>query len=168
MSETRARDLANVGVDATQLATDADLASGLASKGDITTNGAWTAYTPTITGSSELGNGTIAAAYVQVGNIMFYRGYFTLGSTSVIDSNFGMTVPSAALVGSSDPAGTVRFLEQGVSTYLGGATWATTSVWRPTRQLSTTNGQDASLTANQPFTWGASDQIRFAFFYEVA
>ena len=34
MSETRARDLANVGVDATGLATDAELSSGLASKVD--------------------------------------------------------------------------------------------------------------------------------------
>lgn len=148
------------------------LSDTFASKGDITTNGAWTSYTPTIYGgSSALGNGTLTTAWVQVGDIVFHRGILILGSTTVIDSGFGLGVPVAPTVTSSDPAGTVRYLETGVATFAGNATWGSsgaTVIWRPMRFIVGTDGKDAAISSSTPFTWGTGDQIRFAFFYEAA
>jgi hypothetical protein len=52
----------------------------------------WIAFTPTTTGITA-GNGTFDFAYAQIGKTVFYRGAFTLGSTSAITSNVSVTLP---------------------------------------------------------------------------
>ena len=49
----------------------------------FTTPGAWTSYTPVLSGSTwAVGNGTISGAYTQIGKTVHFTARFVLGSTS--------------------------------------------------------------------------------------
>jgi hypothetical protein len=57
-------------------------------------DGVWTAWTPTITGTSfVLGNGTLVAYYAQFGKTVHFSFQFIMGSTSTMGTTFTFTAP---------------------------------------------------------------------------
>jgi hypothetical protein len=59
--------------------------------GDFTTD--WTTFTPTFT-NFTVGNGTVAGKWRRIADKMiFLRAQFTMGSTSAVTGNLGLTIP---------------------------------------------------------------------------
>jgi hypothetical protein len=57
--------------------------------------GGWeTTFTPTLT-NFTLGNGTVAAQYALVGDLVFYAGYIVCGSTTAISTTLGLSITAS-------------------------------------------------------------------------
>lgn len=135
-------------------------------------NGAWTAYTPTWTGSGSnptLGNGTWEAAYQTNGKLTVVRARLNIGSTTTFGTgNYSFSLPNTANENGSNftPVGT--WGARGASNnYVGFAALATTT----TIQLLTISVVTASLAAgivanNAPETWANGAVIMFKITYE--
>jgi hypothetical protein len=66
--------------------------------GKMTTPGAWTTVTPTVSGGTTnvwaIGNGTATMSYTQVGKIVHFKGSFKFGSTTVVgDASLTINLP---------------------------------------------------------------------------
>lgn len=60
--------------------------------------GAWTAYTPAISGGASpawtIGNGTIAGSYAQIGKTVHFKGSLAIGSTTTVgNASLTITLP---------------------------------------------------------------------------
>ena len=131
--------------------------------------GAWTAYTPVISGGTwAIGNGTVSGFYCKVGRTVKVRAQFTLGSTSVIEPTaaleigvpFNMvTTPQYALA-----------TGQGVDVSLGNsfllATLSQTSNFA-IYALQSAAGLIEAVITTKPFTWTTGDIVRLAAEYEA-
>ena len=131
-------------------------------------SGAWTSYTPTITGAS-LGNGTLDAKYKQIGKTVFVRFKFTLGSTSSINGCTitkpitSVTPPSASAIAPC------ALRDTGVAAYIGIVAEAdTTTFYIANLKVDTTYPTYPAITSTTPFTWGSGDEISFTCIYEAA
>lgn len=86
------------------------------------TSWVWSSYTPTFT-NFTLGNGTLSAAYTQIGKTIFARGHVTLGTTSVMGTGPVMTgpvTPSTSYSSALTPMlGTATLLDAGIAAYTG-------------------------------------------------
>ena len=136
--------------------------------GSGTSLGAWTAYTPTLSGTGwALGNGTAAGQYCQIGKVVHFTVLVTFGSTST----FGASSPSFSVpVTSSTRA---IYLSHGDCNDVSAGTFYANQV----RRASTTTVQVRALNASQqygvlsstfPFTWTTGDIIRVQGTYEAA
>lgn len=130
---------------------------------------AWTAYTPTFT-NFTLGNGTIGFAYTQIGKTVHVRGGITLGTTSSITGTFTFSLPATAIIASGNPLiGNARYSDVGVQNYFGVVQLgATTTGQLLAMGASGTYVTSATVNATVPFTWGATDDIRFYLTYQAA
>jgi hypothetical protein len=54
---------------------------------------AWTAFTPTHSGSWTTGNGTLEGLYIKAGHLIHAKVKFTYGLTSSASGNFGLVLP---------------------------------------------------------------------------
>lgn len=135
------------------------------------TSWAWQSYTPTLT-NMTLGNGTLAAKYIQIGKTVFVRFKFTLGSTSAVGTGPYFTLPVTA---HSDYAGSDNgevyqasvSLIDASTTYYPGALMhrdASTALIRKVDSSANISG----ITATTPFTWATADFISIKFTYEAA
>lgn len=124
-------------------------------------SGAWASFTSSPGGGLTIGNGTIVAAYMQVGKTVFFRVLVTLGSTSSIASNVTLSLPVTANATEQACGGWVNDVSAGgpgrlpASGQIGGSVVA---VW-------STGG---SLTSTVPFTWASGDKICLEGTYEAA
>lgn len=130
--------------------------------------GAWTAYTPTWTATTNpaIGNGTLTGAYVQFGKTVHFRFKLLFGSTTTSGSGawvFGL--PVAAIDGSNYGVNLAGYAEDaGTAGYniAGGRT-----VWDAGILLHVgTTGNGYSGTS--PFTFGTSDFLSVTGTYEAA
>jgi len=133
--------------------------------GTGTLSGAWTSYTPTVN-NWTLGNGTLVAAYKQIGKTVFFRIDFTVGSTTNKAGNLSFSLPVTAN-SSFASAYTVHtyLLDTGTDEYYFTSEVTTANV-NGIYQLSGGNNRAISPTA--PFTWVTGDRARFWGFYEAA
>lgn len=130
--------------------------------------GAWTAWTPTLTGFT-VGNGSLVARYIRYGKTVSFRFDFTAGSTSTFTSTFVMSLPvephpdynledclgSATMMDASVGTGTRT---AGVLACGGGAT-----MFFLVSRLS------AAVVGNtNPWTWATSDRLTGIGTYETA
>lgn len=69
--------------------------------------GAWTGYTPTLTGIT-LGNGTTAFTFVQQGKTVHVRGRLTFGSTTAVTGAASISLPVTATSVNFVPSLTAR------------------------------------------------------------
>jgi len=124
---------------------------------------AWTSFTPTYTNLTT-NNGTTAAAYVQVGKIVVYRGEFVWGSsTSATASNTTVSLPVTAK--NALMVGSLQIVDFATRAYTGTAGLASTTAFNMTHSESGNNG---SVNGTNPFTWGTSDYFRWLLVYEAA
>ena len=139
----------------------------LGGKADTTGNGAWTSYTPTL-GGITLGNGSLYAAYCQIGKIVHFRIGFNAGSTTSFSGSMSLTIPVAAANQQTD-----TFIGSGYAYDASPGTGQILVVY-----LATTAGNITinprrydtivAYTSTVPWTWAVSDQLRLSGTYEAA
>jgi hypothetical protein len=132
--------------------------------------GAWTAFTPTVTGIS-VGNGTLDCAYVQIGKMVTVRYKLTVGSTT--------TFPTAGTTNSfSLPFTAVAGMQAGFPSYyrdaslpgnfhgfitMGGS--ATSVAFALLNRAGATDAFNA-IYDTAPFTWAVNDLLGGVVTYE--
>jgi hypothetical protein len=148
------------------LATDDALTvGGNLTIGSDVVNTAWTSYTPTwggSTGAPSLGNGTVLAAYKQVGKTVHFRQHWTFGSTTNFGSGaYSFSLPSSAI---EDTAVSAVLIDASGSPNRYSATgWISGSnVFRILPGTVTGVG----IAPNTPFTWASSDELIMGGTYE--
>lgn len=159
----------NGGIDSTNITdggiTPNELTSGAGS------SWAEQSYTPALT-NLTLGNGTLAATYVQIGKRVMGRITFIMGSTSVYGTlpTFALPVPASVGQFAQSPyIGLIRFIDNGVSEYFGGARIDSSTIISPIVFGSASAYVNASgTTGTVPFTWGVADALTLNFSYEAA
>jgi len=129
-------------------------------------NGGWTSYTPTFA-NFTLGNGTISAAYVQIGKTVLVRVKVTLGSTSSMGS-----APTVSLPVTGQASGllfSAYLADASATDFVGNAYIASsTTVGIRMINVSATYATTASVSAAAPFTWTTNDSFSFAIEYEAS
>lgn len=145
-----------------------------ADKGQITGTGislgAWTSYTPTLSGTGwALGNGTSFARYCQIGKTVHFRAEFTFGSTSTFGAagNPICTLPVAAKNSAAIENWRAMYVDTSAGAFYDGVLrWpssTTVSAWSPG-----TNGLFNAVSSTVPFAWASGDGLRFFGTYEAA
>lgn len=157
-----------VGVDTAYLRPDSTASTGL--KWD---NDAWTSYTPAVTGFiSSVGNGTINAAYKQIGKTVFVRFHFKLGSTtSLASAAVKIPLPVNAKSNYQD----YQFLSYGYLEDAGTALYQAAgfmfednALWLERIGVTGSHLTQQGLSSTTPFTWTTNDTISAHFTYEAA
>jgi hypothetical protein len=148
-----------VGADGTFLTANSAQADG------VEWGGAWTTYTPSVSGITK-GNGTEIARFQRIGKTVFFKYRFTLGSTSAITGNINVALPSTSadkcyiVNGQFEDTGTTNFPIIPVTNT------TTVDCFVSNASGTYTNGGFASATV--PFTWVNTDAINLAGQYEEA
>ena len=138
----------------------ADLNSALDSAG-------WVAYTPTFA-NFTLGNGTLVAAYTQVGKAVIARIRVTLGSTSTMGTAMTVSLPVTANANNAlyMPVGNVT-MNNATSPYWGFAIYAT-STTATLRYNANSSSTLSNPSATLPFTWATGHSFMVTLTYEAA
>ena len=132
---------------------------------------AWTAWTPTWTNLS-LGNGTVVAAYVQIGKTVFCRLSLVFGSTTSVSGliEFSFPVTKATYGGTTQTTlGACRCYDASATTpYNGKISYVSSTVAAVVVDaVSGSQITSPESSATVPFTWTTSDEITAEFFYEA-
>jgi hypothetical protein len=125
-------------------------------------------YTPALSGIT-IGNGTMSTRYVLINNFVHYEGKITLGSTSSITG----TPPTINLpftaAQSFQVAGSVVYADLAVATYTGMPLQiGTGAIYLFINNFATAYGNEVSVSATVPFTWGTGDSITWSVHYTKA
>lgn len=132
--------------------------------------GAWTPYTPALSGIT-IGNGTAAGAYSKAGRTVQFRASFRLGSTSVITGNPYIGLPVALAAGNAqiDALLDARFYDDTYSGWWRGAAKIASStlvsVYHDGGAVMYTT---TPVTPTVPFTWAEGDRLSLTGTYEAA
>lgn len=132
---------------------------------------AWATFTPALTGSWAVGNGTITGKYTTSGKICHFWMSFTLGSTSTKGTDFYINLPVAAASNKNSFNINAEAVDFGTQTYplYVGMEDSTANILRVmVIDASTAFAKGGLLNSTQPFTWGTGDIIRIAGTYEAA
>jgi hypothetical protein len=130
----------------------------------------WKTWSPSYV-NLTVGNGTVVARYIRLGDLVIARFKFTLGSTSAVGTAPTVSAPVTAVTGynARDPVGSCYLFESGVATNIGTTHLATPTTISFFAQLASgTYVTGAGLTASIPFTWGTGDILSFYIVYEAA
>jgi hypothetical protein len=136
--------------------------------GDVVSNAAWTTWTPTLS-DVTVGNGTVSAAYRQIGKTVFWEFRLVFGSTTSITGGnsflnlpvTGKRVVSKSMVGQMIDANGSIFPSIGY--------WIGESgFYLGVINASGTYGTLSQITSSVPFNWTTSDSITYSGVYEVA
>lgn len=138
----------------------------------------WQSYTATWTSSGSapsIGNGTLQAAYSQIGKAVFFRIKFIAGNTTSFGTGtwrFALPVTPNAFYNNSTPVNIGLPVngyaeDSGVAGY---TVLSATVIGSNTIQLTLISGSGTSASAGQttPFTWGTNDYFTLTGMYEAA
>jgi len=126
--------------------------------------GAWTSYTPTVTGWT-LGNGSVSGKYLKDGKTVKGRAKVTLGTTTTIAGTLTLTLPPFTNSAGFQVGGDV-VMYVGTS-YYGGAVRLQSSTLYVGCHNDTTD-MEWALTSSRPGLWTSGNFIEVAFEYETA
>jgi len=137
----------------------------------VVSTGEWVSYTPVLT-NMTLGNGTISAAYSQIGKTINVRFRFLLGSTSSINASTPKTV-SLPLDIRSGIFSTQDIVGIGSANFPGPGILVpffnnVSSVRIGVIDTATAFSGVSNITNTVPFTWGNGNTITFTMTYEAA
>jgi hypothetical protein len=129
--------------------------------------GAWTTYTPVLTGPT-LGNGSISARYLKIGKMVTVEVRFALGSTSAIGADNFISLPFNAAQGAGLTI-PVTLMDFGTTQFMGiGYLQYADTIRLLITNTTTSYGNAALVTSTVPFTWTTNDYIAFVITYEAA
>jgi hypothetical protein len=129
--------------------------------------GAWTTYTPVLTGPA-LGNGSISARYLKIGKMVTVEVRFALGSTSTIGADNFISLPFNAAQGAGLTI-PVTLMDFGTTQFMGiGYLQYADTIRLLVANTTSSYGTAALVTSTVPFTWTTNDYISFVITYEVA
>jgi hypothetical protein len=124
-------------------------------------------YTPALT-NITLGNGTMSTRYVLINNFVHYEGKITFGSTTSISGTPQIALPFTAAQ-SFQIAGNIVYADSGVATFSGLPIMVGTgTIYLYIANYATAYGNEVSVSATVPFTWGTSDSITWSIHYAKA
>jgi len=127
--------------------------------------GTWTAFTPTWS-ALTVGNGTQSAFYSVINKILFVRTRFTLGSTSAVTGNVGLTLPNSYVADTNSQVliGVSLTEDIGAASFLGSNYFVSSTGIRPmvgNTAFTYTTGNFYSSTV--PMTWTTGDRFTMEF-----
>ena len=130
----------------------------------------WSTWSPTYA-NLTVGNGTVVARYIRIGDTVHATYSLTFGTTTSITGTPTISMPVAAT--SSTPndtiIGSANLREVGTALRLGAVYKASTTTFGVYAQTAgSTHVRLANLSSTVPFTWGDTDYIRFTATYEAA
>ncbi len=129
----------------------------------------WIDWFPTYT-NLTLGNGTVTARYVQVGQLVRVFYHLVFGSTTSISGVVTVSLPVTANENLYYSAGGVAYLD-GTVILVGGyaiSTNGTTITLYASNHSPTTYTLLSALSSTVPFTWTTGDDIYINLAYEAA
>jgi hypothetical protein len=126
--------------------------------------GAWTGYTPTLTGIT-LGSGTVAFTWIRQGNTVRVRGRFTFGAGSGVTGAVSISLPATAVSANWVPNVSARAAGADYG-MLGIAATGSVGVHALGSAGAYINRVTTSSTI--PATWTSGDYITFSATYEAA
>lgn len=118
----------------------------------------WTAYTPTWTNLTT-GNATVTASYQRIGITVFYRGWFTWGTTTSAGGTFYPSLPVAT---TKTDLLMALLVDTGTRSYLGRVSNTLGVI------VNTESGNNGRCNATSPFAWGSGDQVIWMGAYEAS
>ncbi len=147
----------------------ADSGEGIGFKWDDL--GVWTTWVPTYA-NITVGNGTVVARFVRIGDTVVAQFMLTFGSTTTMGSNHTISLPVTAdtsFAALKIEMGLARLNESGVASR-SGYVRRVSSTTCDVRVFNTgsTYLRDSAITAAIPFTWGTDDELAFNITYEAA
>lgn len=119
-------------------------------------------YTPTLTNITA-GDGTLTASYALMGNLCYYSGGFTMGTTSAMGTSPTFSLPISANSNVLYQYGQCYIRDTSVATYTDFVCYASGSTLSFTQKSGTNN----NISATVPMTWGNTDTIRFSIIYVI-
>ncbi len=133
--------------------------------------GAWTSFTPTLSGWT-IGNGSFTAAYSKIGRLVNVRGNFLGGSTTTAASFFDMTPPVAAngfYNTFKQPGISANYYDTSAGTnYTLQGLWISTTIRIGALNTASTYATPSNMSGTIPVTYGTGDFISFSYSYEAA
>lgn len=132
--------------------------------------GNWRDWPATLTGAT-LGNGSINARYTEIGNTCIAEFVFTLGPSSAVVGNFGVTPPITPApngTGGFLPLGVARCVNSGIQTVAGDVSYGSGFLFVAVATTSGAYAAMALVSPGVPFVFGVADSIGFTAIYEVA
>ena len=129
---------------------------------------AWQAWSPSYA-NLTVGNGTVVARYIQVGDLVTAAWLFTMGSTSSVGTGPTVSLPvtaTSSYTATYMTLGTAEYVNAWVAAYLGLADNASTTT--VALQSIGASGIWAAVSATVPFTFATSDALSFQISYEAA
>jgi hypothetical protein len=130
---------------------------------------AWTPYTPTFF-NVTVGNGTLAAAYKQIGKIVFARVAFNFGSTTSISGPIVFSLPVTSIAYQSNFTIAPAYIEDAGTAGLTGTLQLQNTTTARLFAIGTAGayGGSSDTSPTVPMTWTTNDLFRTQFVYEAA
>ena len=130
--------------------------------------GAWTAYTPTLTGTGwALGNAAVDATYARIGKTVYYRVQIVWGSTSTFGSVQPIVSLPSTMVSAVHGAGTSTAIDVGTTFYHWDVYYTSSTTVKPV-----VRGVDGATTntptGTVPFAWASGDALLIHGWYQEA
>lgn len=129
-------------------------------------------WSPTISGWA-IGNGTVVARYIEIGDFVIGMVNITPGSTTTFATRLNLTAPVTAHSDwYSQPVGIAQAAESGGATYFGQARLSTDGLrlepFIGNASSAHVIRDNASFATTNPFAWGTGDTVQITFTYEKA
>ncbi len=133
----------------------------------------WQSFTPTWS-NLTVGNAIQSFHFMQVGKLVVFHGFITLGSSSSVGNgpSFSLPVAASGYIGTASGVpyiGLAEFEDHTNAGYAGLLSLSGPTLALPVVQLASgTYVQIATLSSTVPATWGTGDEFRFSGHYEAA
>ncbi len=132
----------------------------------------WVDWTPSYT-NLTVGNGTVTARFVQLGDLVVAHWSFNLGTTSTVGTTpriAGPVTPNSNYgTGGTGIIGVARFVDSGTTTHDGAVTVSTASdLVAQVQNVAGTYAVPTNISATVPFTWTNGDSMALTVIYEIA
>lgn len=143
-----------------------NLTTNLAAK--LTTPGAWTAYTPVLSGTGwALVNGSSAGRYCQIGKVIHFSISITFGASSTFGgSPLALTLPVTPVSGIESMIQARYYDSSGGALHVGAAAVAGAVTFNP--YVLGAAGLVGYVTTSNPFAWATGDVLIVSGTYEAA
>jgi hypothetical protein len=149
------------------------VAAGVPSWASAAGGGAWTSYTPTLSGWT-LGNGTMVAFYNNDGKTVNVAASIKWGSTTSASGNLYLTLPVAAdltlggtfLFNIYQGGGVGVATDQNADTYYALGAYVTGSTQM--RIIAINGANNSGVAVSIPFTWATNDMMIISITYKAA